>query len=113
MIPKKMNGRVHGAYLTAAEQRAMDMEINRQIVVKDEQYEVDLDALILYALMRSKGWKKKRLHDFWKDFIVIHKELRDYYQMNRPGDVEWFAHRELKAIGVDIRQWYEEENLNE
>jgi hypothetical protein len=108
-----MNGRVYGAYLTAAEQRAMDMEINRQIVVKDEQYEMDLDALILYALMRHKGLKKKRLHNFWKDFIIIHKELRDYYQMNRPGDVEWFAHRELKAIGVDIHQWYEEENLNE
>lgn len=113
MIPKKMNGRVYGAYLTAAEQRAMDMEINRQIVMKDEQYEMDLDALILYALMRHKGWKKVRLHNFWKDFIIIHKELRDYYQMNRPGDVEWFAHRELKAIGVDIHQWYEEENLNE
>jgi hypothetical protein len=113
MIPKKMNGRVYGAYLTAAEQRAMDMEINRQIVMKDEQYEMDLDALILYALMRHKGWKKVRLHNFWKDFIIIHKELRDYYQMNRPGDIEWFAHRELKAIGVDIHQWYEEENLNE
>lgn len=113
MIIKKLNGRVYGAHLTAAEQRAMDMEINRQLVAKDEEYQENLDALILYALMRHKGWKKVRLHNFWKDFIIIHKELRDYYQMNRPGDVEWFAHRELKAIGVDIHQWYEEENLNE
>lgn len=110
---KKFNGRVYGAHLTSAEQRAMDMEINRQLVEKDLQYQEDLDALILYALMRHKGWKKIRLHNFWKDFIVMHKELRDFYQMDKPGDAEWFAHRALKEIGVDIHQWYKEGTQDE
>ena len=109
MFPKKFKGKPYGAELTAAERRAMNIEINRQIVVKDEQYQENLDALILYVLMVKRGWKKKRLHDFWKDFIVVHKELRDFYQMDKAGDAEWFCHRELKKIGVDVHQWYEEE----
>ena len=113
MYPKKFKGKTYGAELTAAERRAMNIEINRQIAVKDEQYKENLDALILYVLMVKRGWKKKRLHDFWKDFIAVHKELRDFYQMDKAGDAEWFCHRELKKIGVDIRQWYKEENQDE
>ena len=109
MFPKKFKGKPYGAELTAAERRAMNIEINRQIAVKDEQYQENLDALILYVLMVKRGWKKKRLHDFWKDFIAVHKELRDFYQMDKAGDAEWFCHRELKKIGVDVHQWYEEE----
>lgn len=109
MFFKKHNGKIYDVQFSAAEQRALDKEIDRQIAEKDEKYAADLDSLILYVLMVKRGYKKKRLHDFWKDFIVVHKELRDFYQMDKPGDAEWFCHRELKKIGVDVHQWYEEE----
>lgn len=35
---KKAGGKVFGAVLTAAERKAMDMEINRQIVEADRRY---------------------------------------------------------------------------
>ena len=110
---KKYNGKVFGAKLTAAEKKAMDMEINRQLIEKDKQYSADIDAMVLYVLMEHYGWRKKRLKRFWDAFIAEHKALRDYYDMHNPGDNEWLAHRMLKDIGVDINEWYKEETTNE
>ena len=109
MRKKSYKGKVYGASFTAAETKAMNIEINRQLVERDKQYQEDIDAMVLYALMVHKGWKKKRLRKFWDDFIKTHKELREYYQMDAPGENEWLAHRMLKEIGVDVHQWYEEE----
>ena len=109
MRVKSYKGKVYGAELTAAEQKAMHLEINRQLIERDKKYAEDIDAMVLYALMMHKGWKKKRLRKFWDDFIVIHRELREFYQMDAPGENEWLAHRMLKEIGVDVHQWYEEE----
>jgi hypothetical protein len=108
MRVKSYKGRVFGAELTKAEKQAMDIEINRQLVERDKQYASDIDAMILYTLMSRYGWRKKRLREFWEAFNVEHKALREYYQMDDPGDNEWLAHRKLREIGVDVNQWYEE-----
>lgn len=113
MRVKSYKGKVFGAELTAAEKKAMDIEINRQLVERDKQYAADIDAMVLYTLMAHYGWKKKRLRKFWDAFISEHKALRDFYDMNKPGDNEWLAHRMLKDIGIDIQEWYKEEQSNE
>ena len=113
MRVKKFNGKPYGVELTAAERKAMNLEINRQILEKDEKYTEDIDAMVLYVLMAHYGWKKKRLRKFWNAFIREHQALKDYYQMDEPGDNEWLAHRKLKEIGVDIHQWYKEDELND
>lgn len=110
---KQYKGKVFGAELTAAEKKAMNIEINRQLVERDKQYAADIDAMVLYTLMAHYGWKKKRLKRFWDAFISEHKALREFYDMNEPGDNEWLAHRMLKDIGVDIQKWYKEEQSNE
>lgn len=108
MRVKSYKGNVYGGILTAAEKKAMTIEINKQLVEKDEQYSADIDALVLYTLMTRYGWRKKRLKEFWKAFVAEHKALREYYQMEDPGDNEWLAHRKLQEIGVDVREWYKE-----
>ena len=114
MRVKKFNGKAFGVELTATERKAMNQEINRQILEKDEKYKEDIDAMVLYTLMVHYGWKKKRLKKFWNAFIKEHQALKDYYQMDEAGDNAWLAHRKLKEIGVDIHQWYmEDENYNE
>lgn len=113
MKVKRFNGKPYGVELSNAEKRAMDMEINRQLLKKDEQFAEDLDALVLYTLLAHYGWKRKRLKKFWDAFIAEHKALREFYQMNDPGDNAWLAHRKLKQIGVDVHQWYIEEKKNE
>jgi hypothetical protein len=113
MRVKKFNGKPYGVEFTAQERKAMNLEINRQIAERDEKYKEDIDAMILYVLMAHYGWKKKRLRKFWNAFVEEHKALREFYQMNEDGDAEWLSHRMLKDIGVDIHQWYEEDNKNE
>ena len=94
--------------MTSKERKAMLNEINRQIAARDEQYAEDVDAMVLYALMVHKGWKKRRLCNFWNDFMLIHDELRDHYKMCDKGDHVWLVHQKLKEIGVDVHQWYKE-----
>ena len=109
MRVKKLYGKPYGVEFTAVERKAMNQEINRQILEKDEQYKENIDAMVLYVLMSHYGWKKKRLRKFWKAFIGEHKALREFYQMEDAGDNEWLAHRKLKQIGVDIHEWYKED----
>lgn len=113
MRVKKLKGKPYGVEFTAQERKAMNLEINRQIAEKDEEYKENIDAMILCVLMIHYGWKKKRLRKFWNAFITEHKALREFYQMNDSGDSEWLAHRMLREIGVDIHQWYKEDEQNE
>lgn len=113
MRVKSYKGKVFGAELTAAEKKAIDIEITRQLVEKDKQYAEDIDAMVLYTLMAHYGWKKKRLKRFWDAFLEEHRALREYYQMDNPGENEWLAHRMLKEIGVEVHQWYKEDSQDE
>lgn len=113
MRVKTYKGKVFGAELTAAEKKAIDIEIDRQIAEKDAQYAADIDAMVLVTLKEVYGWKEKRLKKFWDAFIQTHKELQEHYEMYGVGDVEWLAHQKLKAIGVDVHQWYKEVQFNE
>ena len=106
---KFYKGKIFGVELNSAEQKAMNIEINRQLVEKDKRYSIDNDATVLYALMVHKGWKKKRLHNFWKAYNKIHNELQAFYETESPEEQVWFVHRILKEIGVDVQKWYEEE----
>jgi hypothetical protein len=112
-IKKTYKGKVFGAELTAAERKAMNIEIDRQLAEKEAQFAADVDAMVLNTLRACYGWKRKRLRKFWDNLIAEHKALREYYQMDKPGDIEWLAHQKLKEIGVDVHQWYKEEQSNE
>jgi uncharacterized membrane protein YheB (UPF0754 family) len=94
--------------LTSKQRHAVLNEIKNQIVEHDEKHSENIDALVLYTLYAHYGWHKKRLKRFWNAFIAEHKALREHYQMYGVGDNTWLAHRKLKDIGVDIKEWYEE-----
>ena len=113
MRVKKLYGKPYGVELNATEKRAMEMEIKRQLVEWNEKHREDLDALVLYVLMAHYGWKKKRLRKFWNAFKSEHKNLCDHYLMDDPGDDEWLSKWKLKQIGVDVKEWYEEDKQND
>lgn len=113
MRVKKLYGKPYGVEFTAAERKAMEMEINRQIMEKDEKYKEDIDAMVLYVLMVHYGWRKKRLRKFWNAFVTEHKALCDRYNMHDDGDNVGLAHWKLKSIGVDIHEWYKEDAQND
>jgi len=103
MRVKQYKGQVFGADLTAKERKALNIEINRQIVEADRKYMNNVDALFLYFLHKHLGFGKKRLRKAWEQFSVIHDDLVSYYQM--PEDGAWLAERKLKEIGVDVAAW--------
>ena len=103
---KKAGGKVFGAVLTATERKAMEMEINRQIVEADRRYADDIDAMVLYTLHVHLGFGKKRLREFYDAFSVEHDRLIQYYQM--PDDYTWLCKEMLKRIGVDVEAWNKE-----
>ncbi len=107
MRVRKYNGKVYGADLTAAERKAMDIEIKRQIVEFDKKYAADMDALVLYILHTHLGFGKKRLRKFWEAFRKGHTELIEHYDM--PDDNAWLCKRFLLEIGVDIDEWEKDE----
>lgn len=53
MRVKQYKGTVYGTDLTAKERRAMNIEINRQIVEADRKYLNNVDAMILYFLHKN------------------------------------------------------------
>ena len=103
---KKAGGKIFGAVLSAAEKKAMDMEINRQIVEADRRYADDIDAMVLYTLQDKIGLGKNRMKKFYNAFSDEHDSLIQYYQM--PDDYTWLCKEMLKRIGVDVEAWNHE-----
>lgn len=98
---------MYGADLTAAERKAMSIEINRQIAEADKQYRNNIDIMVLYALRAHLGFGKKRLRRFYEAFNKVHEMLIAHYEMPEE-DGTWLADRELKKIGVDVAAWNRE-----
>ncbi len=90
---------------TKKEKDIIDEEVNKLILQRDMEYAADMDAMILYVLMKEYGWRKKRLRKFWDLFRKAHQELRDFYEMQSNRDNVWLAHRKLADIGVDVKAW--------
>lgn len=102
---KKAGGKIFGASLTAAEQKAMNMEIQRQLVEYDRKNELELDAIILWELHTQLGLGPKRLKKFFDGFSDALNALVNRYEMDISDDV-WLCTHKLKEIGVDVEDWY-------
>jgi len=96
--------------MTAEQKKAMNEEINRQIIENDTKFSIDHDATVLYTLYVTFGFGPKRLRRFWDACLKNIIELREYYQFG-PEDDGWICRRKLKDIGVDVEAWYKENDL--
>lgn len=84
MKVKKAGKRVFGAVMSAAEKKAMDMEIQRQL-----------------------GFGSKRLKKFYDNFSRGIEALIRRYEMEQGDDV-WLCTYKLKEIGCDLEKWEKE-----
>ena len=108
MYFKKAGKSIFGVQLNKAEQRALDQEINRQIVEHDRCFDMDKESSILWMLHTQFGFGPKRLKKAWELFYSETRKLREYYQMDQE-DEGWLAREKLKGVGCDIESWYKEE----
>lgn len=104
MIVKKSGGQIFGAHLTAAERKAMNLEIQRQLAEYDLKHELEIEALILWTLHDQFGFGPTRLKRFYDRFNSAVKALVSRYELEDTDDI-WLCTHKLKEIGVDLENW--------
>ena len=94
---------IFGAELTAAERKALDMEIKRQLAEYDTKHKNELQALILWQLHEQLGFGAVRLRRFYDNFDREMDALINRYELDESDNV-WICTEKLKEIGVDIER---------
>ena len=107
MQVKKAGGKIYGAVLTAAERKAMEMEIARQVAAFDRENMLNIDAVILWELHEQFGFGADRLRRFFDGFGKRFNDLTRHYEMES-SDGPYICLEKLKEIGVDLEKWMEE-----
>ena len=107
MIVKKSGKNIFGADLTNVEQKALNIEINRQIAENTRKHELEIEAVVIRQLRRLTGWGERRLKRFYDEFDIEIDKLLKAYEMG-DEDAPWLCTRELKEEGIDIHEWYNE-----
>lgn len=103
----KSKGRVYGADMTAAEKKAMRIEIQHQFADFEAKHINELDAVILWHLHEEFGFGQKRLKRFYDTFRPHIVALLERYSME-DSDKVWLCTYKLKQYGVDIEKWNEQ-----
>ena len=107
MIVKKSGGKIFGASLTAAERKALQLEIERQTAEWDEKHLIEIESAILWVLHEEFGFGEYRLRAFHDAFEENIKHLFERYEMDATDADErrWLCTKKLKDAGIDISSW--------
>lgn len=106
MIFKKFNGQIFGVELTKKEQKALDEEVNRQLIEMHQCFVDDFDYMILRVLHNHFGFGPQRLRKAYDLFHADNEELIKHYEMPDAG--VYIARKEMNEIGCNIEQWNKE-----
>jgi hypothetical protein len=107
MIFKKVNGQIFDVELSKKEQKAVDIEINRQILERNRQFVDDFDYMVMKLLHDHFGFGFARLRRFYDAFCKEYNALEKHYEMADAG--MYVARKEMNELGVNIEQWNREE----
>ncbi len=100
----KSGGKIFGAHLSAAERKALNMEINRQLAEYDRKHKLELQALFLWTLHEQLGFGEKRLRHFFDIFDKALDDLIERYGLEE-SDSAWLCTLKLKEKGINIAEW--------
>lgn len=112
MRVKKSGKHIYGVELTAAEQKALDMEARRRLAEHTRQHELEIEAIVIRQLRRMTGWGEVRLRRFYDGFDSELMSLVNRYEMEEV-DAPWLCLEELKREGFDISEWHKQRWPNE
>jgi hypothetical protein len=102
----KYKGQIYKVELTPKEQKALDEEINRQLIEKHSEFADDVDYMIMRILHNHFGFGLNRLKRFYEAFIADNEALVKHYEMSDAG--VYIARKEMNAIGCDFEKWNSE-----
>lgn len=103
---KRSGKHIFGAELTAAEKKAMNIEINKQLAEFTRKYQIEIECIFLRELRRH-GYGAVRLRRAFDDFGNDLDELIARYELE-DADKPWVAKETLKREGFDVEQWHRE-----
>lgn len=106
MTFKKFQGQIFGVELNAKEQRAVNEEINRQLLERHKEFADDVDYMILKILHDHFGFGPTRLRRFYDRFTEENDTLVERYEMSDAG--AYIARTEMNALGVNVEEWNNE-----
>lgn len=102
----KCNGQIFKVELNSKEQKALDAEINRQLIEKHSEFTDDVDYMIMRILHEEFGFGLTRLRRFYEAFVANNTALVKHYEMADAG--AYIARKEMNAIGCNIEKWNQE-----
>lgn len=92
---------------TAAEKKAMDEEISRQLREEAERLDKEELAVVAWELHEQLGWGEKRIRRFLTSFYPSLKKLIQYYQVDLT-DASWLCSSKLKENRIPFDDIWEE-----
>lgn len=104
---KKSGKHIFGVELTAAEQKAVDAEIYRQLAIDTRKHNLEIVAMTLTTLHEVFGFGEARLKRFFDRYDEVVDDLVKRYELDE-GDEPWIAAHKLKEKGIDVEAWYAE-----
>lgn len=112
MFVLKHNGKIYGAKLTKAEEKAMQIEcdkyIDKCLVEEYKNMCHEIDAIFLWRLHKKLGLGHKRLWEFYTDFHEPLDDMIEKFELEDDDkDRGWLCTHLLKEYGIDIKEWYE------
>jgi hypothetical protein len=108
MIVKKSGGHVIGADLTAAERKAMRIEIQKQLAEDTRKHAIEIDAMFLWYMYEEFGLSLEQLKQLFMGFAPRIDELCNRYEMYDQEGTMWLCTHKLKEMGVDLEEWDKE-----
>ena len=109
---KKSGKHIFGADLTAAEKKAMNIEIAKQLAEFTRKYQIEIECIFLRELRAKYGFGESRLKRAFDDFGNDLDELVARYELG-DEDKLWLATEQLRQEGFDVEQWHKEKYPNE
>lgn len=109
---KRSGKYIYGAELTAAEKKAMNIEIARQLAEHTRKYQVEIESIFIREMRQKYGHGAVRLRRDFDDFANDLDDLIERYEL---GDEDrlWLVQQQLKAEGFDVEQWHKEKYGND
>lgn len=105
---KRSGKTIFGAKLTAAEKKAMDIEIQKQIAEFDRKNFAEVDAIVLWVLFAEFDFTSEQLRQYYDAFHIQANALLERYELETSDDI-WLCTRMLKEqADVDIEAWHRE-----
>lgn len=95
--------------LTNEQNRIIKLRVAEEIHKQMESYEIQYDAMWLWAVARRLGWGKKRLTELYKAFYSLREEDKNFFEANGyEGLLESVAYKELLRMGVDVEELHKQ-----